>query len=375
MNVHPGETLGEQIDNIGTLAPAVAAEYRKMRGLPPAYPFGLGLRFGATAAAEFVASHEAQTRLRDECTRNAMLPFTMNAFPYGRFHGSAVKEDVYRPTWADPLRVEYTANAARTLASLMPRSVACGSVSTAPLSYKTFREDPRPAAANLVRALERLRDIHENEGKFIVLAIEPEPGCYPETTDEAIDTICLVREICDEDLHDHLGICFDTAHLAVEFEDLATSIDKITSAGINIAKCQISAALECDDTPEARAALAPYAEGIYLHQTFRRMPDGDLEYFPDLPDALKSRPVPRAVMRTHFHVPLFWRGGSHLRTTAPELRDPEFIRAAHDNGCDHFEVETYTWNILQDVPGQHHDIVRGIARELVEADSIITTHH
>ena len=134
MNVHPGETLEEQTGNIERLAVAVARRYRASRGLDESSLFGLGLRFGATAAARFVASPEAQSRLIDVCDRNHLAPFTMNAFPFGAFHGSTVKEYVYRPTWSDPRRISYTVDAARSLAILMPLNIVRGSVSTAPLS-------------------------------------------------------------------------------------------------------------------------------------------------------------------------------------------------------------------------------------------------
>ena len=372
MNVHPGETLDEQISNIDTLASDVASRYRALRALPVDSAFGLGLRFGSAAAAAFVASPAAQSRLRDLCASRHLAPFTLNAFPFGVFHGSAVKEDVYRPTWSDPRRVAYTADAALSLALLMPAGIDRGSVSTAPLSYKTFGEDTAPAVANFVRALEQIRRIHERTGKHIVLSMEPEPGCFPETTEETVAVVNLIKDACGEALADYLGVCFDTAHLCVEFEDLAASVRRFTAADVRIGKCQISAALECGDTAQSRQALSRYAEGIYLHQTVRRRVDGTLQRFGDLPQALDSPAAPGSVLRTHFHVPLFENGNDLLRTTSRELHAPGLRAALAANGCDQFEVETYTWDVWRQCADTATDIQQGIARELCVAAEIVT---
>ena len=370
MNVHPGESLEDQSRNLEVHAAAVAARFRQLRPEDAAQPFGVGLRFGAPAAAAFVASPEARRRLRAVCAEHRLAPFTMNAFPYGAFHDTAVKEEVYRPTWSDARRVQYTADAALALALLMPEDVARGSVSTAPLSYKTFRENPEPALANLVLALQAMRAVHHRTGKRLVLAIEPEPGCDPETTAETIRAIDAVRARAGDELAAYLGVCLDTAHLAVEFEDLAASANQFTQAGIAIGKCQVSAALECDDTPAAREALARFAEGTYLHQTVAKRADGALLRFGDLPEALAAPASPGAVLRTHFHVPLYETGEPPLRSTAHALRDPAFAAALAANGCDQFEVETYTWNVWRQCAHSATDVDDGIARELAAAADI-----
>lgn len=367
MNVHPGESLADQARNLEIHATAVATRFRALRPEHASRPFGIGLRLGAPAAAEFVASDDARHRLRAVCAEHRLAPFTMNAFPYGAFHGTAVKEDVYRPTWGDARRVQYTADAALALALLMPEDVVRGSVSTAPLSYKTFHEDPVPAIDNVAFALRAMRDVHRRTGKHLVLSMEPEPGCVPETTAETIRAINAVRACAGDELANYLGVCLDTAHLAVEFEDLAESARQFTRAGITIGKCQISAALECDETPEARQALARFAEGTYLHQTIVKRPDGTLLHFGDLPEALAAPASPGAILRTHFHVPIYETGEPPLRSTAPALRDPAFAGALAENGCDQLEVETYTWNVWRQCAHSATDINDGIARELATA--------
>jgi ribosomal protein L19 len=372
MNVHPGETLGEQIDNVEKLASAVADSFRASNSLPASYEFGLGLRFGANAAAEFVSRPDARKRLQAICERMHLAPFTMNAFPFGVFHGAQVKEEVYRPTWTDPARIKYSADAAMSLALLAPRNITCGSVSTSPLTYKTFNEDIGVAIRNFIKALEKIQKIHETTGKRIILSIEPEPGCYPETTAETIDVVNRIKEESDESLHPYVGVCLDTAHLAVEFENLAESVRRFMAAGIIIGKFQISAALECNDNAAGREALARYVEKTYLHQTVRKMPDGELQFFGDLPAALATEAVDGAVLRSHFHVPIFEEGALPLRSTSALLHDPDFAAAVRESGCKQFEVETYTWNVWRECSGSADEVIPGIVRELDVAKKMMS---
>ena len=373
MNVHPGETLENQISNIEQLATAIARRYRIQHGFSANHPFGLGLRFGHAAASEFIGSTVAQSRLCHILKTHALVPFTMNAFPFGIFHGAAVKEEVYRPTWADPRRIVYTENAARSLALLMPAGTDRGSVSTAPLSYKTFAEDPDLAIKNVVKALKKIQELHEQTGKHLILSMEPEPGCFPETTDETIEVMLRIKAACGQTLAPYIGVCFDTAHLTIQFEDLAESVRKFTAAGIVIGKCQLSAALEGEDTPDVRQALAKYAEGTYLHQTIRQRGTGELDRFGDLPEALASPPCHGARFRTHFHVPLFENGNATLGTTAASLHDPAFMKALRENGCDQFEVETYTWDVWRQCADSATAVLDGIVRELTVATKICGT--
>ena len=73
----------------------------------PDRPFGVGLRLSAPAAAE-CAQPAALDDLRALLARHGLYVFTINAFPYGPFHGTPVKEAVYRPDWLEPERRRYT---------------------------------------------------------------------------------------------------------------------------------------------------------------------------------------------------------------------------------------------------------------------------
>jgi hypothetical protein len=49
-------------------------------------------------------------------------------------------------------------------------------------------------------------------------------------------------------------------------------------------------------------------------------------------------------IRSHFHVPLDWKGTGALRSTADQLTPAFFADAA--KLCRHFEIESYTFNVL-----------------------------
>ena len=133
LNVHPGESWAENYDAIRTRARAVRD--RVLHGMERV-PFGLGLRLGAEAAAE-LARPEALADLRAYLDDHGLYVFTVNGFPYGRFHGAGVKADVYRPDWRQPERLDYTRQLADILAELLPEGAA-GSISTVPGSYKPW---------------------------------------------------------------------------------------------------------------------------------------------------------------------------------------------------------------------------------------------
>src|SRR5205823_6043384 len=113
-------------------------------------------------------------------------------------------------------------------------------------------------------------------------------------------------------LLDHVQVCLDTCHVAVEYEEPDTVLDRFARAGIKVGRVQISSALRVPlpEDPERRARLAcqlePFAESSYLHQVIEQRADGTLHQHRDLADALPLIQEPRAAQwRIHFHVPLF----------------------------------------------------------------------
>ena len=358
LNIHPGEGWADQEEAIRTVTRAV-----KQR-VCPAEPLGLGLRLSRQAATD-LASPDARRAVRDVLSEEGMYAFTVNGFPYGAFHGGTVKERVYQPDWRTVNRRDYTIAIIDVLADLLPEGVE-GSVSTLPGSFRSWinrPDDPERMARNLADCVLRCHQLRDGAGKTIHIGLEPEPACYLETTDECVRFIVeevlthgidhlqrrtgLRSEVLEGIFRRHLGVCLDTCHAAIQFEDLETVVQRYVDEGIRISKVQLSAALEIFNERTAVEALHPFVEKVYLHQVKAETRHGALRSWTDLPDALravKDQPEYERI-RVHYHVPLFWAGTPQLSTTAPCIT-PGFLAAARAAGCTHMEVETYTFSVL-----------------------------
>jgi sugar phosphate isomerase/epimerase len=162
----------------------------------------------------------------------------------------------------------------------------------------------------------------------------------------------------------HLGLCLDTCHAAVEFEDPDETLDQLQKAEIRIAKVQLSAGLRLPElSPKTLDALRAFDEPVYLHQVVARQSSGALLRFVDLAEAFASAEALGAdEWRVHFHVPLYTETLDTFTNTQPYLRRI-LERHAQSPITGAFEVETYTWDAL---PRQHRqsEVVDSIAREL-----------
>jgi sugar phosphate isomerase/epimerase len=375
-NIHPGESWEAVFENVRSHVLAVKAR------LGVDSPFGVGLRLSADAARRLRQPGELE-RFHDFLTLNGLYVFTINGFPYGPFHGTSVKDAVYRPDWTDAERGRYTTDLAELLAALLPAGTG-GSISTVPGGFKRDVQTRAQVAQITGALLERVLELHalrERSGKSITLALEPEPCCFLETTGETIDFFeheLLSRasrerlatgarvEVgqAEQILRRHLGVCLDTCHAAIEFEEADAALDRLLGAGLSIAKLQLSAGLRLPQpSDDVLQALRAYDEPVYLHQVVARTTSGELLRFEDLPLALSS-PAARAAdeWRVHFHVPLYReRLGAFSNTQAFLARILERQRKAPVSG--ELEVETYTWDVLP--PEQRTGSVdASIAREL-----------
>src|SRR2546422_473692 len=131
LNVHPGETWAE---NFAAIRDHALAVRERVNPGKPNEPFALGLRLSHEAVRE-LAAPEARAQFKQFLTERNLYVFTINGFPYGRFHGARVKENVYAPDWRTERRRDYTNLLADTLAELLPEG-GSGSISTAPCSFK-----------------------------------------------------------------------------------------------------------------------------------------------------------------------------------------------------------------------------------------------
>jgi hypothetical protein len=348
-NVHRGQNWEETLKSLQKYALAMR------RRVCPRGPFAIGLRLGSRAATE-LARGNTLLQFKRWLRKNDCYVFTINGFPYGRFHGAAVKENVYRPDWTSPDRLAYTNLLFELLAELLPDGVE-GSVSTLPGSFKDFVKTSAQASAirrNLWRSVEHVSRLSERTGKKLHLGLEPEPLCYLENSAETISFFQRMRADCKNDprLEEFLGVNYDCCHFAVEYEEPEKVLAAFQKAGIRISKIHLSSALKTAASPKALAALEKFSDEVYLHQVIERSGRGRLKYFRDLPEALaanaklkiKNSKLPE--WRIHFHVPLHALAMRPFQTTNDHLLVALDWLAKDPRRCSHLEMETYTWEVL-----------------------------
>ncbi|MEC5292275.1 metabolite traffic protein EboE [Aurantimonas sp. C2-6-R+9] len=374
LNIHPTQNWAE------TRAALTGPMCAVRDALGPDEPFAAGLRFSAETVRE-LESPRARSELKSILADNRLLPVTVNGFPYGPFHGTRVKEDVYQPDWRSDARLDYTCS----LADLMADISAAGEVVSLSTVPGTFKPLAAGAEANMVERLLRtaahLSRLREVTGVTVALALEPEPFCFLETIEEAVaffdaflfsedavrrmgDLAGLDRNAAAIALPRHLGLCYDVCHAAVEFEDAAGSIAALRVAGVPIHKLQLSAALRLPSvTQAARKALRSFDEPTYLHQVVSRRGNGPLRREPDLPTALaRAEDADGEEWRVHFHVPVFLADLGDFYSTQDFLAEILTIHAREPISA-HLEVETYTWDVLPKAL-RHGSVEANVAREL-----------
>jgi sugar phosphate isomerase/epimerase len=378
-NIHPGETWTEVRANLGRFVPSVRDQVARGR------PFGIGLRLSAEAA-QALARPDTMGELKAFLARENLYIFTLNGFPYGTFHGKRVKEDVYLPDWQDVKRLQYTDLLADLLAELLPEeSGLIGSVSTVPGAFKPNASTPEAVQRIVdlyVRHAAHLVQVRARTGKYITLAIEPEPCCMLETVEESVAFFrdhlfsdAAAKRLAEltgldmgkarQALHDHLGLCLDLCHAAVEFEDPAACVKQLAEANVGVYKMQVTAGLRLPKlSPEALAGVKQFDDPVYLHQVVESGPSGIKRYV-DLPEALRSvgaGAVDGKEWRVHCHVPVFIDDMGAFSSTQAFIREILRLHRVQPVST-HLEVETYTWGVLP--PNlRTSEIDKAIAREI-----------
>src|SRR5688572_29587063 len=100
-NVHRGENWRETFQALEQYTLDVR------RRVSPGQPFGIGLRLSNQAARE-LADPKICLEFQRWLEKNGCYIFTINGFPFGRFHGGRVKEQVFSPDWTQAERLAYT---------------------------------------------------------------------------------------------------------------------------------------------------------------------------------------------------------------------------------------------------------------------------
>ncbi|MFN3190471.1 MAG: metabolite traffic protein EboE [Aureliella sp.] len=378
-NVHAGTTLAAAKANLMQYSAPIRKQICPDSKLP------LGLWLSETVAAE-LTSPSSREQFREWLDDNNFAAYTFNGFPQRDFHQDVVKHEVYKPTWLDSERMEYTKLLADILADLIDGPI--GTISTVPLGWPSpawNASEFEAAAANLLSVAVYLAELHERTGKEIVLAIEPEPGCVLNTAPEIADFFKnhLMNGSSEDVARRYLSVCHDVCHSGVMFEGQTHALELYRAHGIRVGKVQISSAVHVpwnqveDDTENQQAMLDQlrgFTEPKYLHQTTRSTQDGKLaELHEDLPGALKTwlDDLPNSPWRVHFHVPIFVSSFGQLETTQGDISEAVAYLEKHRdfNSADcnwftgHYEVETYAWPVLPpDLAAD--DLASGISEEL-----------
>lgn len=367
--------------------------------------FGVGLYLSNAVARTLPAPSGERDleRLAQLCSDHELDPFTFNAFPYSGFHGAALKERVFAPTWAERERLEFTVAVARTAVALAQRlrtsgdgahvsiSTHCGGFGDA-VSGEAERAACARHFALAIDAFARLEDAH---GTRIVLALEPEPRSSANDCGDLAAQMRVLAPLVAQALAiegrrglpsahalvaRHFGACLDTCHEAVEFEERTLDV----LAGITLGKVQASSAIHVTHPGLDRArreALFALHEPRYLHQVTGRRAGG-LVRAKDLPEVAAACADANSpwlacdAWRVHFHVPVDRVDlGGGLETTRGELdrllgallADPTRWTTPEL----HVEIETYTWSVLPGAARGPAELVDGLAREYAHVAGVL----
>jgi len=351
----------------------------------PHQSFGVSLRLSASSAKTLTGDPGERRRLKEFLRQHDMYLYTVNAFPYGPFKNTMVKKTVYEPDWRSDERAVYTMQVADILAEVAGEHVD-PSIQSPPLGFKPRVTGPDVVAAytrQVIRVVAHLAQLKERTGRTVTLALEPEPYCFLETTEEAIDYFTnhlyaadavrslvtqtgLSKQQAEAALRRHLGMVYDICHQAVEYEDIGASLRALADAGIPVFKLQEAAAMRVPQvTQDLVDALREYADTVYLTQTVERR-NGKLTRYLNLEDAFEAwekDPGPRE-WRTHVHVPVFLDVLDELGIKTTRFAIEDALKFHKKNKLSpQLEIETYTWDVLPDHL-KTGDIVDYVQREI-----------
>ena len=356
-NIHRGETWEETFAGLRNFTNEVRLQ------VSPDQPYGIGLRLSSDAANELAAESAKKDEFKRWLYETGSYVFTINGFPYGKFHGTRVKEQVYAPDWSTLERLDYT-NLLFDLADEFAPQGQSISVSTLPGSFKEFiqpetkDEQLDAICRNLRSCNDHIESLREKTGRDIHLGLEPEPLGLFETSTESVeffDRLTSGRSDSEqEQLLRNVGINYDTCHLAIEYEEPADAVSRLRSAGIRISKIHLSSALRLQPSEESVKRLSAFADEVYLHQVVVRRGNEIVHRFKDLPQALEwfesDSPADSNnkgdEWRVHFHVPIHAQPEAIFDDTRDHVTGLLKLLGEDPGWCQHFEMETYTWEVL-----------------------------
>ena len=279
-NIHRGNTWEETFSSLQQATLAV-----RQQACPADTPYGIGLRLSNTASEELAIETNLDALKRWLDQHNCYV-FTINGFPYGNFHETRVKEQVYVPDWQSSKRLDYTKRLFSLLAELLPKGVE-GSVNTLPCSFKPWISKPSELLdiqRHLLLCAEHIEALSERYDCDFHLGLEPEPFGYLETTDEMVAFMDSLRSLTSQPdlINRRIGINYDTCHMAIQFETAAESLKRLVEEEIRLSKIHLSSALKVQACTSAMTALSQFNDPIYLHQVVSRDANGQIQRWQDL---------------------------------------------------------------------------------------------
>ena len=346
-NVHRGNSWDETFQSLENYVMEVRKDVAANKR------FAIGLRLSADAALS-LSERQELAKFKNWLGKNDAYVFTINGFPYGNFHGSRVKEQVYRPDWTTQQRLDYTLVLFSILEELLEPGEE-GSVSTLPGSFKEFHpenEIPKIMLDNLDTCALEIERLAAAKNLDLHLGMEPEPLGMFETTPETISffEMLLRRSDNEEVTRKRIGVNYDCCHLAVEFEDAHEGLNSLKNHGIRLSKLHLSSALSAKPTRQNLEKLKDFIEPVYLHQVAMGKNGKCIGRIKDLDLAIEAQTqgkLPQSdEWRIHFHVPLHASPGEDLGDTRLHVIDTLFWLNQNPDTCKHLEMETYTWEVL-----------------------------
>src|SRR6266850_4087445 len=161
--VHPADTWDQLWDSVQQYLPKVKAR------VSPNQPFGVCIRLSAPTAAELATNKAERDKLKAFLRDQDLYVYTANAFVYGVFKNTRIKEQVYEPDWRTAERRTYTMQVADILADICPAAVT-PSIQTAPLGFKPRVTGPDVVDAyteNVLQVCAHLVDLERKTGTLL----------------------------------------------------------------------------------------------------------------------------------------------------------------------------------------------------------------
>ena len=241
---------------------------------------------------------------------------------------------------------------ARNLSALNPVGASL-SISTLPGSFKAFHAYEPAIFINLLDMARTLEDLSETREQDIHLGLEPEPLGHFEDLEETLaffERFHATHPEHSDLIQRRIGINYDTCHFALEYEDCHLSLGTLNAHEIRISKVHLSNALTFNpQSAHALVALRDFDEPTYLHQVLLRTEKDEIHRFTDIPEfyeRIKTLENHYVEGRCHFHIPLYEQPTDPFGTTLSHAQDALSYLKTYPKYCPHFEIETYTWQVL-----------------------------